>query len=53
LRALEEEILIYNLHQLIPPLSEGNSLDLYLGVICWLSPLFFLSHPSIYCFGEI
>jgi hypothetical protein len=32
-RDLEEEIYIYNLHQLIPPLSEGNPLDLDLGVI--------------------
>jgi hypothetical protein len=33
LRDLREEILIYNLHQFIPPLSERNPLNQDLGVI--------------------
>jgi hypothetical protein len=33
LRDLVEQILIYNLHQFIPPLSERNPLDQDLGVI--------------------
>jgi hypothetical protein len=35
------------LHQSIPPLSEGNPLDLDLEVIGWPLPLFFLSNSSI------
>ena len=39
-------------HQSIPPLSEGNLVDLDLGVLVWFSSLFFLSSPpiSISCF---
>jgi hypothetical protein len=44
---LEEKILIYNLHQSIPPLSEGNPLNQDLRVIGWPPPLFFLSNSSI------
>ena len=39
-------------HQYISPLSEGNLVDLDLGVLVWFSYLFFLSSPpiSISCF---
>ena len=39
-------------HQSIPPLSEGNLVDLDLGVLGVSPPLFFLSSPpiSISCF---
>jgi hypothetical protein len=46
-RALEDKILIYNLHQSIPPLSERNPLNQDLRVIGWPSPLFFVSISSI------
>jgi hypothetical protein len=45
--ALREDILVYNLHQFIPPLSEGNPLNQDLGVIGWPPPLFFLFNSSI------
>ena len=34
-------------HQSISPLSEGNLVDLVLGVLLWFSFLFFLSNPSL------
>ena len=39
------------LHQTISSISEGNLVDLVLGVLLWFSSLFFLSNPSLALVG--